>query len=486
MALPASGVISIGNLRTEFSGPTPSALSNYYRGGAYVPNTPTNASVPTSGVISLSNFYNASSQVGFIGMLVGGTFNTGSQLNGIGFDSSGNVYSYGGGGTGNALAKYNSNGSLQFQKSISLGTNLECVQIKVDSSGNTYGAGSYTSGGSTFPHIVKYDSSGNLSWGYTLSATGLTGNFFGCELDSSNNLHAVGSVNITGVTSGTAMVVAKINSSGALQWIRNIDIPAQGTGDFARGVGVDSSGNVYVTGSLNVSIPPSYTRIFVAKFNSSGTLQWQRTLQTSTTTFNTPYDITADTSGNSYATYIDNSGIPGITKFDTNGNISWQRTIGSGSFIANQIGKSVVVDTTNGFVYVKLNNGFSIVIFKLNVSNGTAVWVREIAASPNIGLVPTGIALSTDLNSYSVVASNLSGLNPGLSSFKFPTDGTKTGTFTITGSNTIIYSVSSFTSTAATLSLLTSSATVTSPSISLAAANPTVITGTSTSYVTPV
>jgi hypothetical protein len=48
MTLPSSGTISIDDLRTEFSGPTPSSLSDYYRGGTYVPATGT-AREPATG-----------------------------------------------------------------------------------------------------------------------------------------------------------------------------------------------------------------------------------------------------------------------------------------------------------------------------------------------------------------------------------------------------------------------------------------------------
>jgi hypothetical protein len=60
MALQTSGAISINNLRTEF-GDTPGSdsLSEYYRGGAYVPNITQNNSIPTGGTIRLSNFYGA-------------------------------------------------------------------------------------------------------------------------------------------------------------------------------------------------------------------------------------------------------------------------------------------------------------------------------------------------------------------------------------------------------------------------------------------
>lgn len=60
MAIPLTGPISLSMIQAEFGGPIPARLSDYYRGGLYVPDTPENASVPTSGPISMSNFYGAS------------------------------------------------------------------------------------------------------------------------------------------------------------------------------------------------------------------------------------------------------------------------------------------------------------------------------------------------------------------------------------------------------------------------------------------
>lgn len=59
MALPGSGTLTLEMIRAEFGGGYPIALSQYYRGGGLVPNTGTNAAVPTSGAISVSNFYGA-------------------------------------------------------------------------------------------------------------------------------------------------------------------------------------------------------------------------------------------------------------------------------------------------------------------------------------------------------------------------------------------------------------------------------------------
>jgi hypothetical protein len=60
MPLPSSGPITIQQIATEFGGTAPHSLNEYYRGGAFVANTPANANIPASGAIALSNFYGAS------------------------------------------------------------------------------------------------------------------------------------------------------------------------------------------------------------------------------------------------------------------------------------------------------------------------------------------------------------------------------------------------------------------------------------------
>ena len=64
MAVTSSAPIDIGDLVTEFGGSTPHSLTEYYRGGSLVPNTTTNASVPASGAISLTDFFGASATSG--------------------------------------------------------------------------------------------------------------------------------------------------------------------------------------------------------------------------------------------------------------------------------------------------------------------------------------------------------------------------------------------------------------------------------------
>ena len=64
MTLPSSGPLSLADIQTEFGGSNPISLSEYYAGGAYVPagTSGTNGPVPSSGTISISNFYGTSAQ----------------------------------------------------------------------------------------------------------------------------------------------------------------------------------------------------------------------------------------------------------------------------------------------------------------------------------------------------------------------------------------------------------------------------------------
>jgi hypothetical protein len=44
-------------IREFYGGSTPDSIFEYYKGGSYVPNTAANSTVPTSGAISIFNFY---------------------------------------------------------------------------------------------------------------------------------------------------------------------------------------------------------------------------------------------------------------------------------------------------------------------------------------------------------------------------------------------------------------------------------------------
>jgi hypothetical protein len=63
MPIPGPGTaISMTTIATEFGGTVPHSLSEYYRGGGLVPNTPGNSAIPTSGQIAMGNFYGSANR----------------------------------------------------------------------------------------------------------------------------------------------------------------------------------------------------------------------------------------------------------------------------------------------------------------------------------------------------------------------------------------------------------------------------------------
>jgi len=65
MAIPSSGALTLAAIQTEFGGTNPISLNEYYAGGANVPSgtTGTYGAVPTSGAISIRDFYGTSNVV---------------------------------------------------------------------------------------------------------------------------------------------------------------------------------------------------------------------------------------------------------------------------------------------------------------------------------------------------------------------------------------------------------------------------------------
>ena len=65
MTIPSSGPLSLSDIQTEFVGSNPISLSEYFAGGANVPSGTTGDSgaIPSSGTISMGQFYGASNRV---------------------------------------------------------------------------------------------------------------------------------------------------------------------------------------------------------------------------------------------------------------------------------------------------------------------------------------------------------------------------------------------------------------------------------------
>jgi hypothetical protein len=109
-----------------------------------------------------------------------------------------------------------------------------------------------------------------------------------------------GNVFVAGATQNGAgnydILLAKYNSSGVAQWIRQIDGAAHYQ-DFATAIQLDGSGNVYITGAITNDSVSMFSDLIVVKYNSSGTEQWRATYD-GANLYDCGTDIFVNTGGN--------------------------------------------------------------------------------------------------------------------------------------------------------------------------------------------
>ena len=86
MPLPSSGQLSFSQIRTEHGGSGAVAMNNYYQGGSVVAFSPENVNIPTSGQISVSNFYSSDGYGSGTGIVIVPA-STGGKLPSIGYDN---------------------------------------------------------------------------------------------------------------------------------------------------------------------------------------------------------------------------------------------------------------------------------------------------------------------------------------------------------------------------------------------------------------
>ena len=372
--------------------------------------------------------------------------------------SSGNIYVVGNVSAFALIAKYNSSGTLQWQKSLGeISPAEEGWGIAIDSSENVYITGYTQSNGSSIvsaPYtqynnviIVKCNTNGTIQWQKQLSG-GTSRNEYGVGIavDSDSNIYVSAYSNANAGGGNFDFLTFKLDSSGNMSWQRSLS----GTGfsgtssDFGVGIALDSASNVYITGYSDNN--GTYDLV-LAKYNNSGTLQWQRVLgNNSWSTSDTGNNLAVDSANNIYVTGLANQVEVLVVKYNSSGALQWQRSLAGSVSIG---GTGIAVDSSNN-VYITANSNTSgaddIFTAKYN-SDGTLQWQRKLSTTGSDRC--SNITLDSSGSMYNIGYTDVSSVGSLLLT-KFPGDGTLTGTYSLGGS-TYTYAESALTPATSTL-----------------------------------
>ncbi|QSV64486.1 MAG: hypothetical protein HEQ26_18790 [Dolichospermum sp. DL01] len=355
---------------------------------------------------------------------------------GTGNDNAGNVYAAGytnGAFTGATnlgsndgfITKYTAAGTLAWVKQFGTAADDTSVGISVDSNGNsyvigkTYGAfaGNVTQGAYD-AYIAKYDTNGTQTW-IKQFGTNQDDEAIGVSLDSNDNIYVLGSTAgaFAGNTnvSGLDVFVSKYNSSGTQAWVKQLGSSGNNYANI-NGISTDSTGNVFITGytdgtfSGNTSLG-SYDG-FVAKYSSTGTLDWVQ--QFGTTSEDYSIASKTDSAGNTYVAGWTSGQLTGNTalggydgflaKYNTSGTRLWVKQFGTSSndyangLSIDKLGNIYVSGWTDGSFPTYTNQGGQDSYIALFDTNGNQLSIPAIttvitlaATDSDAGETTTGV-----------------------------------------------------------------------------------------------
>ena len=312
-------------------------------------------------------------------------------------DSSGNIYVTGGsefiGYYDYATIKYDPNGN-QLWVAYYNGGGDAATALAVDNSGNVYVTG-YSDNG--YPDYVsdyatvKYDTNGNQLWVARYNGPGNGDDFpYALAVDSSGNVYVTGTSLGTSYPGSFDYATVKYDTNGNQLWVARYNGPAVNQQDNAYDLKVDLSGNVYVTGgSVSASLNRDYATV---KYNTDGNELWVARYNYKGFD-DEAYALALDNAGNVYVTgtsYFDFGATHYATiKYNTNGQQLWVARSNTGSYATE-----LALDSSGNVYVTGSTSVLGVLIATIKYGpDGNELWVKEFNTYP---IHPSANALAVD------------------------------------------------------------------------------------------
>lgn len=299
------------------------------------------------------------------------------------------------------LAKYSTTGALLWTRQLGTSSDDWSHAVDVDGAGNafitghTYGSLGGAHSGTADVFIAKYSAAGALLWTRQI---GTSSSDYGeaIAVDGAGNALIAGQADgsLGGPNAGGSdAFIAKYSAAGALLWTRQIGTSSF---DIATSVAVDSAGNAYISGPTGGSIggPNAGSGdAFIAKYSSSGALQWTRQLGTSSDEWS--HGVALDGADNIFICGQTDGSFDGpnaglddafIAKYSATGALLWARQIGTItidaalSVAADSAGSAFICGSTLGSLGGP-NAGASDAFMSKYSATGAWLWTRQIGTS---------------------------------------------------------------------------------------------------------
>ena len=336
-------------------------------------------------IVSLSNYAFAQVDTAWVRRYPGPGSNNWRQAKFIAVDGSGNVYVAGwnsGGGTSDdyITIKYYPNGDTGWVRRYNgSGNHIDRARaIAVDDSCNVYVTGYSLGSGTSYDYAtIKYYPNGDTAWVRRYNSAGDFGDAaYAIGIDASGNIYVTGFISHHYPSDDYGTI--KYDPNGNELWVRTFNRPEDNlTWDYYHpGIAVDASGNAYVTGNVGTG----HTNNVIIKYYPNGDTAWVRTFEGIPGDFTD--NIAIDSSGNVYVCggIVSGWGYSYRTvKYDQNGNELWWRVYNPGCCV--NVAQAISADDSSN-VYVTGTSEcegacyYEYATIKYD-ANGNELWVRR-------------------------------------------------------------------------------------------------------------